>query len=79
MRRPATTTPPGLAAFEPPPADGSCRFVGCPNPATHAHRGKYGRRWWLGCPTHHADMQSALFIGQPSDSGQVTTLRLGAH
>lgn len=73
-----TRRPPGLEQFEAPPAEGRCRYRGCPRRATHAHRSKYGRRWWLGCAEHHDAMQRALFIGQPSDSGQVTTIRLGA-
>lgn len=67
-----------LDAFEPAPASGTCSRIGCDSPAVKAHRSKYARRWWLGCAEHEAGMQSVLFLGQPSDSGKVDTVRLGA-
>lgn len=50
-----------------------CSYVGCTKPAVRRLLHKYGRFPWFGCTTHWPGMQTALFIGQPSDSGEVYT------
>lgn len=54
----------------------TCSYLGCEKPATHRLLAKFARTPWLGCSDHWEAMQKALFIGQPSDSGEVYTEEL---
>lgn len=66
-------------AMTPPPPDGvTCGYVGCAEPATHVMRSKYAHLWWSGCGDHWKTMHTALFLGQPAESGSVDLRRVGA-
>lgn len=56
----------------------TCGYVGCEARAIARMRSKFGRAWWYGCADHAPAMAAALMIGQPVDSGQVTTEELTA-